>query len=58
MKEEYLKMDPYILLSVVNTKLRNHYSSLQSLCDDLGFNMTLLCDKLNKIGYIYDIENR
>ena len=30
-----LPKDPVILLSVVNTKLRDFYSSLDALCDDL-----------------------
>ena len=28
-------MDPNILLSLVNTKLRDSYSSLELLCDDM-----------------------
>ncbi|PKK94618.1 MAG: DUF4250 domain-containing protein [Tenericutes bacterium HGW-Tenericutes-5] len=58
MKEKYLKIDPYILLSVVNTKLRDYYTSLQSLCDDLGIDLALLVKRLKEIGYIYDLENR
>ena len=30
-----LPSDPMILLSVVNTKLRDFYPSLQALCDDM-----------------------
>ena len=30
-----LPNDPMILLSVVNTKLRDEYDSLEALCDDL-----------------------
>jgi len=33
---EMLPKDPMILLSVVNTKLRDEYDSLAALCDDLG----------------------
>jgi hypothetical protein len=58
MKSDMLKMDPYILLSVVNTKLRDYYSSLQSLCDDLGLDLALLIERLREIGYIYDLETR
>lgn len=58
MNEEYLKMDPYILLSLVNTKLRDRYSSLQSLCDDLGLDLTQLSDRLREIGYVYDSDSR
>ena len=31
-----LPKDPIMLLSVVNMKLRDTYSSLDALCDDLG----------------------
>lgn len=58
MKEKYLKMDPYILLSVVNTKLRDYYTSLQSLCDDLGLDLALLIERLREIGYVYDMDIR
>ena len=30
-----LPQDPYILLSVINTKLRDAYSSLSALCEGL-----------------------
>ena len=30
-----LPQDPYILLSVINTKLRDGYSSLSALCEGL-----------------------
>ena len=30
-----LPKDPVILLSVINTKLRDFYPSLDALCDDL-----------------------
>ncbi len=31
-----LPKDPNILLSYINTKLRDDYTSLDALCDDLG----------------------
>ncbi|MBE6835191.1 MAG: DUF4250 domain-containing protein [Ruminococcaceae bacterium] len=49
-----LPNDPFLLLSAVNTKLRDYYSSLDTLCDDLGENRTELEDKLAGIGYYYD----
>ena len=58
MKSDMLKMDPYILLSVINTKLRDQYTSLQSLCDDLGLDLAFLIERLREIGYIYDLETR
>ena len=30
-----IKMDPHILVGIINTKLRNNYSSLDELCSDL-----------------------
>ena len=45
--------DPYILLSYVNTKLRDDYPSLQALCRGLDIDETQLRDTLQKIGYQY-----
>jgi hypothetical protein len=49
-----LPQDPAILLSVVNTKLRDQYRSLDVLCDDLGIDPADLADRLSAIGYLYD----
>ena len=49
-----LPNDPFLLLSAVNTKLRDYYSNLDILCDDLGENRTELEEKLIDIGYYYD----
>lgn len=46
--------DPVILLSVVNTKLRDYYKSLDELCDDMGISGTELTGKLKMIDYEYD----
>lgn len=48
--------DPVILLSFLNTKLRDHYSSLSALCDDLEQDETLLSQKIAAIGYTYDSD--
>ncbi len=48
-----LPNDPVILLSVINTKLRDIYSDLDLLCDDLEINKEELLKKLNSIGYEY-----
>lgn len=48
-----LPNDPMILLSVVNTKLRDHYPSLDALCEDLGVSGKELEEKLGQIGYEY-----
>jgi biotin operon repressor len=43
-----------ILLSVVNTHLRDRYSSLDALCDDLEISREALESKLAAIDYHYD----
>ena len=49
-----LPKDPLILLSVINTKLRDHYSTLDALCDDLQIDKTQLLAILKGIDYEYD----
>lgn len=49
-----LPNDAVILLSVINTKLRDKYASLSALCDDLEADEKAICEKLSGIGYEYD----
>ena len=46
--------DPVMLLSYVNTLLRDHYDSLEDLCKGLGVPMGALTEKLSSIDYHYD----
>ncbi|MCR5787083.1 MAG: DUF4250 domain-containing protein [Acholeplasmatales bacterium] len=46
--------DPNILLSVINTKLRDNYDSLDFLVDDLDYDKDEIEDILGKNGYYYD----
>ena len=46
--------DPMILLSYLNTKLRDEYSSLDELCDALDLERGQLEDKLSAAGFLYD----
>lgn len=46
--------DPVILLSVINTKLRDYYPTLDALCDDMQIDRKELADKLDLIDYAYD----
>ena len=48
--------DPVMLLSFVNLKLRDFYSSLEILCEDLDVDEKELTDKLAAIDYHYDKE--
>lgn len=51
-----LPKDPAMLLSVVNTKLRDFYGSLDALCDDLDAERESVEKALAGIGYTYDAE--
>ena len=51
-----LPNDPMILLSFINTKLRDDYPTLDALCDDLQEDKTELVQKLKAIDYTYDAE--
>ncbi len=46
--------DPMILLSYVNTQLRDHYASLAMLCAELEINQEELVEQMKKIDYQYD----
>ncbi|MCB7303393.1 DUF4250 domain-containing protein [Bariatricus massiliensis] len=49
-----LPNDPVLLLSVINTKLRDYYADLDALCDDLQIDRELLTEKLGSIDYEYE----
>lgn len=55
-KEQILTMDPMILLSMVNMKLRDYYSSLDVLCDDINIEKEVILNKLKAIGFEYNEE--
>lgn len=46
-----------MLLSFINMKLRDIYSSLDELCDDMEINRAELEEKLGQAGYEYSAEN-
>ncbi len=48
--------DPYILLSFINTKLRDDYSSLEDLCKSLSIDRTELEQVLSSIEHEYTSE--
>lgn len=49
-----LPKDPYMLLSYVNTKLRDDYSSLEALSEDLDVSAEKIESALAQAGYYYD----
>ena len=46
-----LPNDPAILLSVINTKLRDFYPSFDALCDDLEADKAEVSEKCRMLGY-------
>ncbi len=46
--------DPVMLLSYVNTQLRDYYESLEALCTCRGIRRTELEEKMDMIDYHYD----
>lgn len=57
---EVIKMavpkDPMILLSYVNTQLRDNYSSLSELCRAMDIDEETLKATLDSIGFSYNLE--
>lgn len=49
-----LPSDPFMLLSVVNMKLRDEYPSLEDLCLGLDIDSESLTKKLKDAGFQYD----
>ncbi len=49
--------DPVILLSYVNTLLRDRYGNLEELCRSEGVDQAGLEERLAGIGYAYDREH-
>ncbi len=46
--------DPAILLSYINTQLRDNYKNLDDLCKSLDVSENDIISKLELIGYKYD----
>ena len=46
--------DPVMLLSYINTQLRDNYKDLEDLCDRLDVSQSKIEEKLGTIGYHYN----
>ena len=46
-----LPEDPMMLFSFINMKLRDNYSSLDELCDDMHLQKEMLVQKLKSAGF-------
>lgn len=54
-----LPKDPIMLLSVINTRLRDYYSSFTAFCQEEGIGeqeAARIIDSLACIGYEYDAD--
>ncbi len=55
---KYLKMDPHLLVGLVNTELRNHSDSLEDLVKTHDLSEARLLKKLSEAGYEYRPEQK
>ena len=46
--------EPNMLLSYINTKLRDNYKNIEDLCDDLDLDILEINKILNNNNYYYD----
>lgn len=51
-----LPQDPIMLLSYVNTQLRDNYSSLDDFCASLDVERSVIEEKLKAVNYEYDAQ--
>ena len=51
-----LPNNPFMLLSFVNTQLRDNCPSFDDFVNEFGVNKEEIVDKLGSIGFIYSIE--
>ena len=54
----YLRMDPHLLVGLVNTELRNHSESLDDLVKTHNLDREALTERLAKADYIYQESQR
>ncbi|GFP74876.1 DUF4250 domain-containing protein [Clostridium fungisolvens] len=54
--EQIKSMDAFILLSIINMKLRDFYNSLDALCEDMDLSQDILVDRFLSVGYTYHQE--
>lgn len=51
-----LPQDPIMLLSYVNTQLRDNYASLDDFCSDMDVDRSVLEERLGAVNYKYDAQ--
>lgn len=50
---EDMPQDPFMLLSWVNMKLRDYYSSPEEMAEDLNLDLPAITAKLHEAGFDY-----
>ena len=50
---ENLPKDPFMLMSVINMKLRDFYPDLDALCEDMNLDNEEVISALKKAGFEY-----
>ncbi|MGY0374207.1 DUF4250 domain-containing protein [Clostridium sp. JNZ J1-5] len=56
-REQILNMDSYILLSLINMKLRDEFPNIKDFCSEFNISEEDLNNKLRSIRYIYNEKN-
>ena len=51
-----LPKDPMMLLSFLNTRMRDEHVTLEQLCSQFGVSREEIEEKLDKYGYTYNNE--
>ncbi len=49
--------DPIMLLSYINTQLRDYYSSFEDFIEDKDEDADAITDMLDEAGYVYNESN-
>ena len=49
-----LPHDPFMLMSVINMKLRDYYPNLDALCEDMNIEKEIITTTLESIGMEYN----
>jgi hypothetical protein len=52
----FLPQDVFLLLSVMNTALRDKYASLDELCEEEDVEKESIVKRLAEIGYEYQVK--
>ena len=52
-----IPQDPFILVSYLNTKLRDFYPDLKTLCREMELNQDEIEERMRRADFIYDTES-